>query len=269
LAKFIALVCEKNNINGHYIEPYAGGASVALYLLIHGYVKEITINDLDRGIYAFWYSVLNDSEKFCRKIKNTDITVGNWKKYKKIHSNKKNTSLFDLGFATFYLNRTNRSGIIDAGMIGGFEQKGKYKIDCRFNEEDLIKRIKLIAIHKRNIHLFNLDALKLVEKIQKKQGDKNTIFYFDPPYYLKGPALYMSYYKNEDHQKVSDEIKKIKNTRWIVSYDNVPEIKKLYSDFKMKEYTFSHVAYEIREGREVLFFNSNLIVPRIQNPMKV
>ena len=269
LAKFIALICEKNNINGHYVEPYAGGASVALYLLINDYVKEITINDLDRGIYAFWFSVLSDTERFCRKIKNTEITLENWEKFKMIHSNSKNVDLFDLGFATFFLNRVNRSGIIDGGIIGGKEQKGKYKIDCRFNKKDLIDRIRLIASYKKNINLYNIDALKLIEKIQKKSISKNTIFYFDPPYYLKGPSLYMSHYKKEDHSLVGQEIQKIKNSKWIVSYDNVPEIKKLYADFKKREYSFSHVAYEIREGKEILFFSNNLIVPKVRNPVKI
>jgi DNA adenine methylase len=127
LAKFIALICKKNNINGHYIEPYAGGASVALYLLINGYVKEITINDLDRGIYSFWRSALNDTEKFCRKIKNTKVTIKNWKKFKKIHDNAKTAKLSDLGFATFFLNRTNRSGIIDGGVIGGKNKEENIK----------------------------------------------------------------------------------------------------------------------------------------------
>lgn len=267
LARFVALVCKKNNIYGHYIEPYAGGASVALYLLINGYVKEITINDLDRGIYAFWYSVLNDTEKFCRKIKKTEITVKNWKEFKKIHSNKKEVNLFDLGFATFFLNRTNRSGIIDGGIVGGLDQKGEYKINCRFNKENLIKRIKFIAKHKKNIYLYNLDALRLIKKIQKKQGDENTIFYFDPPYYLKGPSLYMNHYQCDDHRVVSEEIQKIKNAKWIVSYDNVIEIKELYENFKKKEYTFSHVAYKIREGKEILFFSNNLKIPEIQNPL--
>ena len=269
LAKFVALVCEKNNINGHYIEPYAGSASVALYLLINGYVKEITINDLDHGVFAFWHSILNDTERFCRKIKNTDITVENWKKFKKNHSNPKIVNLFDLGFATFFLNRTNHSGIIDGGVIGGLDQKGEYKINCRFNKKNLIERINLVASYKKNIHLYNLDALKLVKKIQTKRSKKNNVFYFDPPYYLKGPSLYMNYYKEDDHKKVSEEIKKMKGVRWIVSYDNVSEIKKLYSDFKKKEYTFSHVAYEIREGKEVLFFSNNLIIPRIKSPILI
>lgn len=269
LAKFIALVCVKNNITGHYVEPYAGGASVALHLLINGYVKEITINDLDRAIYAFWYSVLNDTDKFCNKIKKTKITIENWKKFKKIHKNKEKESLFNLGFATFFLNRTNHSGVIDGGVIGGMDQKGNYKIDCRFNKEELIERIKLIAQHKSHINLYNLDALKLIEKIQKNKGNKDTIFYFDPPYYLKGPSLYMNHYKNEDHKKVSEKIQKMKSTKWIVSYDNTSEIKKLYSDSNKKEYSFFHTAYEIREGKEVLFSSDGLIMPRIAQPTRI
>lgn len=269
LSKFIASVCVKNNINGHYVEPYAGGASVALYLLINGYVKEITINDLDRAIFAFWHSVLNDTEKFCNKINNTDITTKNWEKFKKIHKNKNKESLFNLGFATFFLNRTNYSGIIDGGMIGGIDQNGEYKIDCRFNKKELIERIKLISENKKNIHLYNLDALKLIDKIQREKGDKNTIFYFDPPYYLKGPSLYMSHYKHDDHKEVSEKIQKIKNTKWIVSYDNTPEIKKLYLSSKKKEYSFFHTAYEIREGKEVLFSSVGLIMPKTAQPTRL
>ncbi len=269
LAKFVALICEKNNINGHYVEPYAGGASVALHLLFKGHVKEITINDYDRAIYAFWYSILNNTDKFCRKIRRTEVTVENWRKFKKIQDNKNKASLFDLGFSTFFLNRTNRSGIIDGGIIGGFEQKGNYMIDCRFNKEELIERIKFIAIHRKNIHLYNLDALQLIKKIKGFKNKVNTIFYFDPPYYLKGPSLYMSHYKHKDHKEVSEEIKKIRNIKWIVSYDNTPEIKKLYAFSKKKEYSFLHTAYEIREGKEVLFFSKNLIVPRIAQPTKM
>lgn len=269
LAKFIALMCEKNNINGHYIEPYAGGASVALYLLINGFIKEITINDFDRAIYAFWYSVLNNTEKFCKKIKNTEISIDNWKKFKKIHTNKVSVDLFDLGFATFFLNRTNHSGVLDGGIIGGIEQRGNYKIDCRFNKEELIKRIKLIAKYKKNIHLYNLDALKLIDEIQKNNQSQNAIFYFDPPYYLKGPSLYMNHYKPDDHKEVSKKIKTIKNLKWIVSYDNTVQIKKLYSDIRKKEYSFFHTANEIKEGKEILFFSNNLIVPMSLNPVKV
>lgn len=271
LAKFIALVCEKNNINGHYIEPYAGGASIALHLLINGYVKEITINDFDKSIYAFWFSVLNKNDELCRMIRKTDITIENWKKQKNIQNNKENVDLLKLGFSTFFLNRTNRSGIINGGIIGGIKQKGNYKINCRFNKEDLIGRIKLIALYKKSIHLYKLDALDLIDNIVKEKRNKNVIFYFDPPYFLKGQSLYMNSYEPDDHKKVSEKIRNIENAQWIVSYDNVPQIQTLYKNknIQKKNYSFIHTAYKPRLGEEVLFFSKGLIVPNVTHPTKM
>lgn len=268
LAKFIALICEKNEISGHYIEPYAGGASVALFLLFNGYVSEITINDIDRSIYAFWHSILNNPEKFCDLIKKTEINIDNWKKCREIQKNKEKATMLELGFSTFFLNRTNISGIINAGVIGGLEQKGKYKIDCRFNKKDLINRIKKISKYKNNIHLFNLDAIKLIEKIQKESKNKQTIFYFDPPYYLKGKSLYMNHYNHDDHKEVGKMIKRIKNSKWIVSYDNVPEIKEIYRSCENKKYFFFHTARKAKKGSEILFFSKNLVIPK-GNPVKI
>jgi len=268
LAKFIAKICVDNDINGHYVEPYAGGASVALYLLLEEKVSKITINDFDRSIYAFWYSVLKNTDKLCSLIEKTEINIENWEKAKYVQKNKKQALLLKLGFSTFFLNRTNISGIINAGVIGGIEQKGKYKIDCRFNKENLINRIKKIAKSKNRINLYNLDAMELVKKIQKISKSSKTIFYFDPPYYSKGQSLYTNYYQHSDHYDISKIIKEIKNSRWIVSYDNTPEIKKLYNGFKKIEYSFCHTVYKPKEGREVLFFGRNLIIPKIQNPVK-
>lgn len=269
LSKFIASICDMNDITGHYVEPYAGGASVALYLLLEGKVSRITINDYDRAIYAFWFAVLNHTEQLCRKIYRTEITVENWEKQKAIHNNReKEADLLRLGFATFFLNRTNRSGIIDGGPIGGRAQTGKYLIDCRFNKKELIRRIRLIAAHKKQITLCNLDALELVSSLRKEGLNKDTIFYFDPPYYLKGPSLYLSHYKHGDHTRVGEEIAKITKARWIVSYDNTPEIKKIYEGFDTKEYTFYHTAHSARIGKEVLFYSDRLKVPITNTPTK-
>lgn len=263
LAKFVSNICLENKINGTYVEPYAGGASVALYLLIEKYVSKIIINDVDKSIYAFWHSVLNETEKFCSLIEKTDININNWLKFRKIQQNKENEDLLSLGLSTFFLNRTNFSGVIKAGVIGGLSQNGKYKMDCRFNKEKLISRIKLIAKHKKKIKLFHLDALKLIKKIEKESNKTSTIYYFDPPYFLKGPSLYMNCYKPSDHKKVSDEIRKIKNAHWIVSYDNVKEIKEMYSDLKNTEYLLSYTANGKKKGKEILFFSPNLYIPEI------
>jgi DNA adenine methylase len=268
LAKFVGKICVENN-NGHYVEPYAGGASVALYLMMEGLVEEVTINDLDKSIYAFWYSVLNDTEKLCAKIYRTDVTVENWEKQKRIQKNKNSEEdLLKLGFSTFFLNRTNRSGILDGGIIGGKGQTGNYKIDCRYNKTELVCRIREIAKYKDKINIYNLDALDLIDLIQSKESSANVIFYFDPPYYLKGPSLYMSHYTHDSHQKVGDKIRGITNAKWIVSYDNTPQIKEIYKGLKKREFEFLHTAQYAKIGKEILFYSDNLIVPRVKSPTK-
>lgn len=266
LAKFIAKICIDNEINGHYVEPYAGGASVALFLLLEGYVSEITINDKDRSIYAVWYSILRKTNVFCELIENTEINIENWKKMREVQKNKEKESLLALGLSTLFLNRTNISGIINGGIIGGLEQMGVYKMDCRFNKAELIKRIKEIANYKKNIHLHNLDAIELIKKVSK---NKKTIFYFDPPYYLKGESLYMNSYGCDDHKEVSEAIGRIKNAKWVVSYDDVPEINGLYKDFKKIAYSLRHTARTSRQGKEVLFFSDNLNIAKNIQPLKV
>lgn len=265
LSSFIAKICIDNNINGHYVEPYSGGASVAMFLLLENIVKKITINDKDKSIYAFWHSVLNNTNKFCELIENADLTIDEWKKQKAIQNNKQKAKLLDLGFSTFYLNRTNRSGIINAGVMGGTAQNGNYLMDCRFNKQELIGRIKAIAKRKKDIRLFNLDAVDLIDIIENESTDDNVVFYFDPPYYLKASTLYMNHYADDNHKVVSDKIKGIKNIKWIVSYDNVPQIQELYADCEKKEYSFKHTAYNSRVGQEILFFSSEIIQPSIVN----
>lgn len=258
LAQFIAAICLKNNINGHYVEPYAGGAAISLYLLFYGYVKEITINDLDRSVFAFWHSILNHNKKFCNRIRNTDVTLENWDRFREIQTRKESASIFELGFSTFFLNRTNRSGIMCGGVIGGRNQDSNYTIGCRFNKDELIQRIQRIGKFKDKIHLFNLDAMNLVKKIQAKHKDENMIFYFDPPYYMKGPSLYLDHYKKSDHGEVARNIQKIKGSKWITSYDNAPEIKNIYNGCIKKEYSLFHTAYRKHKSMEVLFFSKNL-----------
>ena len=211
-----------------YIEPYAGGASVALSLLFNEYVSSVVINDIDRSIYAFWYSVLNRTDELCNLIKITPVTVDNWKKQKKIQNSKDDCDLLKLGFSTFFLNRTNRSGILNAGLIGGKRQKGKWKIDARYNKQDLIKRIKEIAHYKDRIELHNIDAIKLI-RMQRKGLNEQSIFYLDPPYYRKGKDLYLNSYGNNDHEKVAEEVKRIVKPRWIITYDNVKPIRDIYT----------------------------------------
>ena len=259
LAKTISNICVQNNFNHHFIEPYAGGASVALSLLLTKKVEKITLNDYDRSIYAVWYAILNQTEALCALIEKTPINAASWEKAKAIQQNKKESDRLSLGFSTLFLNRTNRSGILRAGFIGGRKQEGKYKIDCRFNKKQIIKRINRIAQYKTQIQLYNKDALVLIKSFDQQA----TMFYFDPPYYIKGDSLYAHAYNHAQHKKLSDVLKNIQNAHWLLSYDNVKAIREIYGWVKptqQMEYQLFHRASVKKQGKEVLFFSDSLRV---------
>lgn len=265
LAKFIDKLCVDNDTTGHYIEPYAGGASVALHLLMTDRVREITINDLDRAIYAFWLSAIHCTDDLCELIESTPITVEEWHKQKIILSGKATeTDVLKLGFATLFLNRTNYSGVLNAGMIGGKNQTGDYKLDCRFNKKEIIRKIRAIAEQKHRIHVTNLDAINLIKQVPL---ESDSIFYFDPPYYMKGPSLYMNHYKYDDHKAVSDAIRAIPDAKWVVSYDDTQEIHTLYDGLRFINYSFTHSAGRSRQGNEAIFLSDNMDIDMQLHPV--
>ncbi|MCL6354305.1 DNA adenine methylase [Pectobacterium parmentieri] len=264
-AKFshhIEQVIQHNDlVGGSYAEPYAGGAGVALGLLINGLVTDIYINDIDPAIYAFWFAVINHNEKLCEMIEEASVTIENWHFQRQILLNNEEHNIIDTAFATFFLNRTNRSGILKAGVIGGKTQSGKWKLDARFNKQDLIKRIKLIGTLKDKVHVSNLDAIDFIFEKVKPLPNKKLI-YLDPPYYVKGAELYRNFYQHEDHVKIAKVLEAIKSP-WIVSYDNVDEIKEIYKSFRMADYSLSYTAQDKKKGSEVIIYNNGLIAPKI------
>lgn len=253
---YLKYLVEKNNIQT-YIEPYCGGAAVALKLLINNDVKKIMINDFDRSIYAFWYSILNYTDSFIEEVEKAVFSIEEWEKQKTIQRNKQTADLLSLGFSTFYLNRTNRSGIISAGPIGGKNQNGNYKMDCRFNKNSLINKIKLIASNKSKIKLYNLDAIDFIKKNIVRT--KNSLIFFDPPYFVKGKDLYTNFYELPDHQELKKNIEKyLNNHKWILTYDTHDSIQNIYSSFEYYTYQLNYSAGSSKKGLEYIFFSHTL-----------
>lgn len=262
LAPYIQKIINSNNLyDGVYVEPYAGGASVALSLLFGEFVDRVIVNDKDRSIYAFWYSVINETDNLCRLISDTNVNVEEWQHQKDIQGNKDEEDLLTLGFSTFFLNRTNRSGILKAGVIGGLNQQGNYKIDARFKKQDLIKRILQIADYSDRIDLYNDDAVIFLKQIKDSLPEK-SLLYLDPPYYVKGKGLYLNYYKDSDHQLIADTMTAIEDVKWIVTYDNVPYIGSLYKGFRKSTFELNYSASNSGKGTELMIFSNNLIIPR-------
>lgn len=268
LANFMKHVfCANKLIGGHYAEPYAGGASIAFHLLLNNYATHIYINDLSKSVYAFWQSVLNDTENLCRLISKTPVTMTSWRAQKKIQENPDQYSVLELGFSTFYLNRTNRSGILTGGVIGGKKQDGNWRLSARYNKANLISRIRKIASVKDKINLYNQDAATFITTVIPKLPDK-LLVYLDPPYYSKGQRLYTNHYEHNDHATIANYVPKIRQ-KWIVSYDDTPEIRKLYPNLDKLLYKLSYSANSRYQGSEIMFFGKNLVVPHVDKPTKM
>lgn len=262
LADFVKALLKANSLlDGVYVEPYAGGAAIALELLLHEYVAHIHINDVSRPIHAFWKSVLDYTDELCVLIRDVPLTVEEWDTQKAILSNPSDHDDLTLGFATFYLNRTNRSGILNGGIIGGRDQTGPWKIDARFNASELITRIVSIARMRKRISLTKKDALKFLAAGSQKWPRK-TLVYLDPPYYVKGRELYHDFYQPGDHADVAKfVVDGGLRQHWMVSYDNVKEIRALYASARHVTYDIGYSARSARIGSEVMFFSDDLKVP--------
>lgn len=248
---FMASLIQENGLEGcSYAEPFAGGAGLALHLLMKGIVSEIHLNDFDHSIYAIWHTILYNTDAFCEWVRHVNVNMGTWEWAKNVHSNMADFDLFEIAKATFFLNRTNVSGIIMGGPIGGPNQTGKFKIDARFNKTDLIKRIYAIAGYRRNIHIYEMDGEQFLKKMNRKQAQ--MFIYIDPPYVNKGADLYMNFFKKEDHVRLCSQVKKLRK-HWLVSYDSSDLIFDLYRKYNPIRYTLSQCTSN-RMGDEVIIF---------------
>jgi DNA adenine methylase len=256
LGAWLANVMRANKISGGwYVEPYAGGAGAAILLLSRGYVDHIVLNDLDPVVHAFWWAVLNDTEGLLKLLVTTPVTMETWHLQRQVHASPHEHSLTELGFATFFLNRTNRSGILTGGVIGGKAQNGPWTMAARFNKDDLSNRIKTVASLRRHISLYKSDAVDLLKYIQADLPAKSLI-YLDPPYYHKGSQLYRNHYRPEDHTAIATAVGHIK-TPWLVSYDNCTEIQELYKGHKSVEFSLHYSTHKERPlATEIMIYNN-------------
>jgi DNA adenine methylase len=261
LSDFMIDVILGNNLEGcSYIESFAGGAGAALTLLFEGIVKKLYLNDADITISAFWHSVLFETERLLKKLHDTPVTIAEWQRQKQILLNERE-DLLQLGFAAFFLNRCNRSGIIfSAGPIGGYEQAGSWTLDARFNKFSLKKRIEKISLYKDKIFISNEDAIDFLKAIPP--GILRTAFiYLDPPYFVKGKRLYMNYFREDNHINLSKHIGVWNNINWLMTYDNVEFIRTLYKKYSLFSYHLNYSLQKKREGEELLISPPQIYLP--------
>lgn len=240
---------------GTYIEPFAGGAGIAVELLLRNVVSRIVINDYDKGVWSFWKAILTETDRFIEQIRTIPLTIEEWNRQREICINQNDKYSFELGFSTFYMNRTNRSGIIKGGVIGGQEQAGAWTMDVRFNREELISRVRNIAERKNDIKLYNKDINSFIMHYASLYED-NALIYFDPPYYKKGKQLYMNFLEHEDHIRIEETIRENVTCDWIITYDNAPEIEKIYQGYVLYLYDLNYSVSKKCKASELMIFKA-------------
>lgn len=262
-ARFAPLIADAVHANslagGHYFEPYAGGAGVALILLFDGHVSNVHINDADPAVAAFWRAVTGDTSRLIEKVANEPVTLEAWYHWRSVMLGETRSDDLDRGFATLFLNRTNRSGILKGGVIGGKSQSGTYKLDARFMREQICSRLERIGANASAIHVYEEDAHSILKRCHRFLPVKSLI-YLDPPYYMKGSGLYRNFYEHADHERIARLLGSSSFRRpWIVSYDNVEEIRSMYGYARSFSYDLNYTAQRRYIGAEVMFFSDRLV----------
>ena len=254
----IRAILEMNDLLGHpYAELFAGGAGLAIKLLLKGDVSSIVINDYDRAVYCMWDAIVNHAEEMCEFIDSAVLDIETWKKVRDMYQNHDGVGDFELGKAAFYLNRTNVSGILSGGVIGGLEQTGNYKMDVRFNRKTLKKKIMDIAARRDDIEVTRLDAEDFIDD---RMGDSELFAYLDPPYVQKGPGLYRSAFDEAKHRSLARKVGDARS-KWVVTYDADKLIDDIYGDYERGDLEISYTANVKTVGREKIILGPGLNWP--------
>lgn len=264
----LELMLENGLAGGHYVEPYAGGAGIAIELLLSGSASHIHLNDACRGVYAFWRAVLDHPEEICKRISLASMTIGEWRNHQAVYASASTADRLDLGFSVLYLNRCNRSGILSGGLIGGLHQSGRWTMDARFPRKELIRRIETIALYRDHITVTNQDAERYIHNVVPRLPEE-TLIYLDPPYFHKADRLYLNHYQPQDHERLAYVVQGRLRRRWVVSYDAVPQVAKAYRNRRAIRYSLQYNAAKAYVGNEIIFFDDRLHLPRVSSHVSI
>ncbi|WP_017304163.1 DNA adenine methylase [Spirulina subsalsa] len=214
--KFYArkLILEHIPEHENYVEPFAGGASI---FFAKDKVKYNWLNDIDEELINCFLMIRDYPEELIEKLQGEKATKERHYFYKHDYSAQN-----DLERATrwYYLNRTSYSGIMKAeSCYWGYGEKYSMR------PENWGRNILRTSEKLQGVKLTHLDFEKVFENLPK-----NTFLFVDPPYFsARQDNFYTHFFCQEDHIRLCQTLKKYSDqVRFLLTYDNVPEIRGLY-----------------------------------------
>ena len=239
--------------DAHYLEPYCGGAGAALGLLAQNAVSKVHINDSDIRVYSAWRAMLADNERFINELRSRPATIETWHECREIVSQTPNGYSFELGFATFFINRTSRAGIVlGSGPIGGYAQEGNWKIDARYYPETISKRLKWLGGKAAQIELSNEDGIAFLKRKSKQLRSHPALYFIDPPYVKAGGRLYLNAMDEQKHRELAEFLKDEMRGKWVLTYDNHPLIRELYHSCSIRLLQVNYSLSQTRKEAELM-----------------
>lgn len=263
MAGLLSHIRRLNGLGGRAIaEPFAGGAGASLTLLYLEETPEVLINDADPAIHDFWWSLVNQPQAFVGMLSKTRVSMAEWRRQRDAYRDCGRVSRLSRGFSAFFLNRCNWSGIImNGGPIGGVRQTGKWKLNARFNKSELRRRCERVAEYRDRIRVSGHDGTEFIKSLDAE----STFFFIDPPYFVKGRTLYLNALDDEYHIALSTQLRSMSDAAWVLTYDDCPEIRRLYRGWAtIRAFTLRYAAAERRAGKELLITPKWVRLPATQ-----
>lgn len=239
----------------HYAEPFCGGAGAAVNLLKSGIAHVIHLNDADIRIYSAWRAMLIETDRFLERLQSAKVDMEEWDRSIDLIQNADHSKeySFELGFATYFVNRTSRSGIIlGAGPIGGYAQTGRWKIDARWYRDSMSSRIRWLGTVRDRVHLTNEDALAFMARSRTRLPLRDCLIFVDPPYVQVGSRLYLNAMNEAKHSALADMLQGGTFPNWILTYDNHPLVHELYAQRRIETISVNYSLRTTRKEKEVL-----------------
>ncbi len=233
-----------------YCEVFAGAA----WLLFSKEESKVEIiNDINKDLTTLYRVIKNHLEEFIRYLKWILVARDEFSRFKAENPD----TLTDIQRAVrfYYLLRAGYGAkVVGQTFNIGPTRPSSFNL-LRIEEELSEAHLRLSRVYIENMHY-----QKLIERFDRPE----TFFYIDPPYYGNENDYGEGIFGREDFARLRDVLAGIQG-RFIMSINDVPEIRKLFKDYSIDEVTTSYKMPGAHKQKKV----TELLITNYVLPLKI